>query len=81
MVLGSGATEDNQVSDQIQTPLTSVTRSRKASKSTLTATKSKENSNTNHGSLVQATISTLFKKAEEKVWKNNHLYDKRSCFI
>lgn len=66
VVLGSGATEDNQVSDQIQTPLTSVTRSRKASKSTLTATKSKENSNTNHGSLVQATISTLFKKAEEK---------------
>ncbi|XWS42944.1 hypothetical protein CRYUN_Cryun16bG0057500 [Craigia yunnanensis] len=60
------AAEDNQVSKQIQTSLTSVTESRKTSQSTVTVTKSKENSNTKHGSLVQATISTLFKKVEEK---------------
>ena len=67
MVLGSDATEDNQVSKQIQTSLTSVIKSRKASHSTVTVTKSKENSNIDCGSLVQATISTLFKKMEEKV--------------
>lgn len=61
--LGSDATEDNQFSKQIQT---SVTKSRKTSQSTVTVTKSKENSNINRGSLVQATISTLFKKVEEK---------------
>ena len=72
MVLGSDATEDNQVSKQIQTSLTSVTKSRKTSQSTVTVTKSKENSNTKYGSLVQATVSTLFKKVEEKVWQNNH---------
>ncbi|KAK8660280.1 hypothetical protein V6N13_051208 [Hibiscus sabdariffa] len=64
--LGSDDTKDNQVSEQIQTNLTSVTKSRKSSQSTATVTKSKENSNKNHGSLVQATISTLFKKVEEK---------------
>ncbi|KAE8711567.1 DNA-directed RNA polymerases I, II, and III subunit RPABC4-like [Hibiscus syriacus] len=64
--LGSHDTEDSQVSKQIQTNLTSVTKSRKTSQSTATVTKSKENSNTDHGSLVQATISTLFKKVEEK---------------
>ncbi|GMI94210.1 hypothetical protein HRI_003090300 [Hibiscus trionum] len=63
---GSDDTRDNQVSEQIQTNLTSVTKSRKTSQSTATVTKSKGNSNTNHGSLVQATISTLFKKVEEK---------------
>ncbi|KAK8657041.1 hypothetical protein V6N13_098975 [Hibiscus sabdariffa] len=64
--LGSDDTKDNQVSEQIQTNLTSVTKSRKSSQSIATVTKSKENSNKNHDSLVQATISTLFKKVEEK---------------
>ncbi|XVF30306.1 hypothetical protein REPUB_Repub16aG0045400 [Reevesia pubescens] len=66
MVLGSDAAEDIQVSKQIQTSPTSVTKFRKTPQSTVTVTKSKENSNTNHGSLVQATISTMFKKVEEK---------------
>ncbi|GMI88730.1 hypothetical protein HRI_002542400 [Hibiscus trionum] len=64
--LGSDDTEDNQVSEQIQSNLTSVTNSRKTSQSTATVTKSKENSNSSHGSLVQATISTMFKKVEQK---------------
>ncbi|MBA0764287.1 hypothetical protein Gotri_013645 [Gossypium trilobum] len=33
-----------------------------------------ENSNTSHGSLVQATISTLFKKAEEKVMDHAFIF-------
>ncbi|KAK8568863.1 hypothetical protein V6N13_106744 [Hibiscus sabdariffa] len=64
--LGSDDTEDNLVSEQIQTNLTSVTKSRKTSQSTATVTKSKENSNSSHVSLIQATISTMFKKVEEK---------------
>ncbi|OMO77983.1 DNA-binding protein RHL1 isoform 1 [Corchorus olitorius] len=47
------------------------TKSRKVSQSTITETKSKENSNANHGSLVQATISTLFKRVEEKKGPKN----------
>ncbi|KAH7550651.1 hypothetical protein JRO89_XS13G0238000 [Xanthoceras sorbifolium] len=43
----------------------SVTKSRKLFESTVTETKSKEDLRS-HGSLVQATISTLFKKVEEK---------------
>ncbi|XVE62187.1 hypothetical protein DITRI_Ditri06bG0098300 [Diplodiscus trichospermus] len=66
LVLGSDATEDDKVSRQIQTSLTSATKPRKTSQSTVTVIKSEENLNTIHGSLVQATISTLFKKVEEK---------------
>jgi hypothetical protein len=39
--------------------------------SATTATTSKERSCSNHGSLVQATISTLFKKAEEEKASRN----------
>ncbi|XP_016715027.2 DNA-binding protein RHL1 isoform X5 [Gossypium hirsutum] len=66
LVLGSDDSEDNQVSKQIRTNLIPVTKSKKPTQTSVTVTKSKENSNTSHGSLVQATISTLFKKAEEK---------------
>nr|KJB26811.1 hypothetical protein B456_004G262200 [Gossypium raimondii] len=66
VVLGSDDSEDNQVSKQIQTNLIPVTKFKKTTQTTVTVPKSKENSNTSHGSLVQATISTLFKKAEEK---------------
>ncbi|KAH1105671.1 hypothetical protein J1N35_009439 [Gossypium stocksii] len=66
VVLGSDDSEDNQVSKQIQSNLIPVIKSKKTTQTTVTVTKSKENSNTSHGSLVQATISTLFKKAEEK---------------
>ncbi|XP_022745701.1 DNA-binding protein RHL1-like isoform X2 [Durio zibethinus] len=66
VVLGSDTKEDNRVSKQNQTSLMSATKFRKTSQSTVTVTKSKENLNTNRGSLVQANISTLFKKVEEK---------------
>ncbi|WRX24238.1 hypothetical protein QQP08_016725 [Theobroma cacao] len=66
LVLKSDAAEDSQIPEQIQTSLTSVSKSRKISKSTVTVTKSKENSKANRGSLVQPTISTLFKKVGEK---------------
>ncbi|XP_021281922.1 DNA-binding protein RHL1 [Herrania umbratica] len=69
LVLRSDSAEDSQISEQIQTSLTSASKSRKISKSTVTVTKSKENSKANRGSLVQPTISTLFKKVEEKVWQ------------
>ncbi|XP_059638559.1 DNA-binding protein RHL1 isoform X2 [Cornus florida] len=39
-------------------------------KSAMSVTKSEEHSHTNHTSLVQATISTLFKKVEEKAPRN-----------
>ncbi|PPD71544.1 hypothetical protein GOBAR_DD31561 [Gossypium barbadense] len=74
VVLGSDDSEDNQVSKQIQTNLIPVTKFKKTTQTTVTVTKSKENSNTSHGSLVQATISTLFKKAEEKVMDHAFIF-------
>ncbi|KAL5749290.1 hypothetical protein ACOSP7_023893 [Xanthoceras sorbifolium] len=55
----------NHSSNQILSSTQSVTKSRKLFESTVTETKSKEDLRS-HGSLVQATISTLFKKVEEK---------------
>lgn len=43
----------------------SVSKSKRLSRNATTATTSTERSGSNHGSLVQATISTLFKKVEE----------------
>ncbi|MBA0584812.1 hypothetical protein Gorai_015608, partial [Gossypium raimondii] len=74
VVLGSDDSEDNQVSKQIQTNLIPVTKFKKTTQTTVTVPKSKENSNTSHGSLVQATISTLFKKAEEKVMDHAFIF-------
>ncbi|XP_040931141.1 DNA-binding protein RHL1 isoform X1 [Gossypium hirsutum] len=74
LVLGSDDSEDNQVSKQIRTNLIPVTKSKKPTQTSVTVTKSKENSNTSHGSLVQATISTLFKKAEEKVMDHAFIF-------
>ncbi|OMO78023.1 hypothetical protein CCACVL1_14698 [Corchorus capsularis] len=71
LVIGSDDAEDSKVSTKIQSSLISGTKSRKVSQSTITETKSKENSNANHGSLVQATISTLFKRVEEKKGPKN----------
>lgn len=45
----------------------SEAKSKKQSHSAFSVTTSKEDSHSNHGSLVQATISTLFKKVEMKV--------------
>ncbi|XP_059453019.1 DNA-binding protein RHL1 [Corylus avellana] len=45
---------------------TSVSRSRRLSHTATTVATDKERSSSNNGSLVQTTISTLFKKAEEK---------------
>uniref|UniRef100_A0A6N2ND50 DNA-binding protein RHL1 n=1 Tax=Salix viminalis TaxID=40686 RepID=A0A6N2ND50_SALVM len=55
--------EGNQLSEQIQAP---VTKSKKLSESSFSVTIPKENSYNSHGSLVQPTISTLFKKVQEK---------------
>ncbi|KVI07463.1 hypothetical protein Ccrd_014160 [Cynara cardunculus var. scolymus] len=51
--------------DAIETEVTKV--SEQLSEISTSAIKLKEVSHSNHGSLVQATISTLFKKKEEKV--------------
>lgn len=51
--------------DAKETVVTEV--SEKVPETSKSATKSKESSNSNQNSLVQATISTLFKKKEEKV--------------
>lgn len=45
----------------------SEAKSEKESHSALAGTTSKEDSHSNHGSLIQTTISTLFKKVEKKV--------------
>ncbi|KAB5560781.1 hypothetical protein DKX38_005738 [Salix brachista] len=55
--------EGNQLSEQIQAP---VTKSKKLSESSFSVTIPKENPYNSHGSLVQPTISTLFKKVQEK---------------
>lgn len=45
----------------------SEAKSKKESHSAFAGTTSKEDSHSNHGSLIQTTISTLFKKVEKKV--------------
>lgn len=45
----------------------SVSKSKRLSHTATTVTTDKERSSSNKGSLVQTTISTLFKKVEEKV--------------
>ncbi|KAJ6926197.1 hypothetical protein NC651_010589 [Populus alba x Populus x berolinensis] len=55
--------EGNHLSEQIQA---SITKSKKLSESAASVTIPKENSYNSHGSLVQSTISTLFKKVQEK---------------
>lgn len=61
--------EKNQSSHEVELSATPATKSPKASQSQSAATKkkSKESLQSKPGSLVQATISTLFKKVEEKV--------------
>lgn len=49
----------------------SVSKSKRLSHTATTVTTDKERSSSNNGSLVQTTISTLFKKAEEKVRSYN----------
>lgn len=55
--------EGNHLSEKIQA---SITKSKKLSESAASVTIPKENLNNSHGSLVQSTISTLFKKVQEK---------------
>jgi hypothetical protein len=45
----------------------SVSKSKRLSHTATTVTTDKERSSSHNGSLVQTTISTLFKKVEEKV--------------
>ncbi|GLT60687.1 hypothetical protein SLA2020_334430 [Shorea laevis] len=59
--------EKNQFPEDIQVSVTPATKSRKQSQSAVTMNRSKENLQEKPGSLVQATISSLFKKVEEKV--------------
>lgn len=61
-----GAIEGNYLSPQIKARATSETKTKKLSESAILAATSKENSHSNHGSLVQATISTLFNKVQGK---------------
>lgn len=69
----SSGREENEVDailisgNATETEVTKVSEETESSKS---ATKSKEASHSNKGSLVQATISTLFKKKEEKMTMN-----------
>lgn len=63
-----GAVERGQFPEQNNAM--SVSKSKRLSRNATTATTSKEGSGSNHGSLVQATISTLFKKVEEKAPRN-----------
>ncbi|PQQ02845.1 DNA-binding protein RHL1 [Prunus yedoensis var. nudiflora] len=52
--------------NKIRSPLLSEAKSKKHSHSTFAVTTSVEDSHRNHSSLIQATISTLFKKVEKK---------------
>ncbi|XP_015581413.1 DNA-binding protein RHL1 isoform X3 [Ricinus communis] len=71
------ATQGNHFSSQNHASAMSETNSRKLSESAVIATTSKEDLHSNRGSLVQATISTLFnkahgkKKVEEKIEPRN----------
>ncbi|KAF3976267.1 hypothetical protein CMV_000541 [Castanea mollissima] len=65
-----GAVERGQFPEQNKLSAMSVSKSKRLSRNATTATASKERSGSNHGSLVQATISTLFKKVEEKAPRN-----------
>ena len=58
-------------SKKIQSSIEPVSKNKKLSKS---AAKSRDDSGSNHSSLVQATISTLFKKVGKKVWLNRIYY-------
>lgn len=58
------AAEKNGSSKKIQSSIEAVAKNKKLPKS---AAKSRDDSGSNHSSLVQATISTLFKKVGEKV--------------
>lgn len=60
-----GAVERGQFPEQNKGSAMSVSKSKRLSRNATTATTSTERSGSNHGSLVQATISTLFKKVEE----------------
>ena len=60
---GNQSREGNKLSEQIQAP---VTKSKKLSESSVSVTIPKENSYNSHGSLIQPSISTLFKKVQEK---------------
>ena len=59
---------EDAVKGAVQNPESSLSeaKSKKQTHSAFSATIS-EDSHSNHGPLVQATISTLFKKAEKKV--------------
>ncbi|KAL4632906.1 hypothetical protein ACB092_04G084700 [Castanea dentata] len=65
-----GAVERGQFPEQNKLSAMSVSKSKRLSRNATTATASKERSGSNHGSLVQATISTLFKKVDEKAPRN-----------
>ncbi|XP_012079415.1 DNA-binding protein RHL1 isoform X2 [Jatropha curcas] len=61
-----GSIGGNHLSPQIQAHAMSETKSKRVSESAVLAATSNENSHSNRGSLVQATISTLFNKARGK---------------
>ena len=61
------AEEGTQSPIQTQGSAPSGTHSKKQSSTSTKINKSKEDLGSNRGSLIQATISTLFKKVEEKV--------------
>lgn len=65
------AAEKNGSSKKIQSSIEPVAKNKKISKS---AAKSRDDSGSNHSSLVQATISTLFKKVGKKVRLNRIYY-------
>ncbi|EXC07785.1 hypothetical protein L484_002488 [Morus notabilis] len=60
------AIEGTQSPIQNRQSASSETESKKQSSISIKKNKSREDSSSNHGSLVQTTISTLFKKVEEK---------------
>lgn len=75
-----GAVERGQFPEQNKSAM-SVSKSKRLSRNATTATTSKERSGSNHGSLVQATISTLFKKVEEVRSYDFNLVIESACFF
>ncbi|XP_061988736.1 DNA-binding protein RHL1 isoform X2 [Rosa rugosa] len=65
-IVNEDAVEGAQIPEQNQESSMSEAKSKKQSHSAFSVTISKEDSRSNHGPLVQATISTLFKKVEKK---------------
>lgn len=70
-----------QIPEQNQESSMSEAKSKKQSHSAFSVTISKEDSRSNHGPLVQATISTLFKKVEKKVRPYNIITYGNLCYV